>query len=484
MKKWNITLRYIGFALLGVSLLMFLAAFIAFKNDRDNSFTPLLFSAMWTILCGIFAIIGTQPQDTVTIEDGYRIVTGCWIAACSVGALPFLMYGGEFTIINAFFESVSGFTTTGASILNNIEALPQGLQFWRIAAAWIGGIGIVTLVSLVITAQSDPHLVLASAEMSDLAKSYYGGRKRQFVYRMITVYLIITSATTIALRLSKLSWFDAATLAMSACSTCGFCTKNLSVGFYNSALVESILIVAMLLGATNFSLLFSTVWPDQRTRKNLFNTQVVRWFLGLTVLAIVLVTLGLYFKGDCPSFLKALRLAAFQVCSLSTTTGFATADTNVWPPVCKALLILCSIVCGCSGSTSGGIKMDRFVMAIKSLRSMVKSLIGFKNVNHTKLDGEVKTEEAITHVITFMGIYILIILIGSFFFAITMDFETSLTASIACMGSVGPGFGEVGSMGNYAGFLGFQKVVAMVIMLLGRVEIFPMLIAIRSIFKN
>ena len=406
MKKWNITLRYTGFALLGVSLLMFIAAFIAFKNDRDDSFTPLLFSAMSTILCGIFAIIGTRPQDNITIEDGYRIVTGCWIAACSVGALPFLMYGGEFTIVNAFFESVSGFTTTGASILNNIEALPQGLQFWRIAAAWIGGIGIVTLVSLVITAQSDPHLVLASAEMSDLAKSYYGGRKRQFVYRMITVYLIITSATTIALHLSKLSWFDAATLAMSACSACGFCTKSLSVGFYNSALVESILIVAMLLGATNFSLLFSTVWPDQRTRKNLFNTQVVRWFLGLTMLAIVLVTLGLYFEGDCPSFLKALRLAAFQVCSLSTTTGFATADTNVWPPLCKALLILCSIVCGCSGSTSGGIKMDRFVMAIKSLRSMVKSLIGFKNVNHTKLDGEVKTEEAITHVITFMGIYI------------------------------------------------------------------------------
>ena len=121
MKKWNITIRYTGFALLGVSLLMFLAAFIAFKNDRDDSFTPLLFSAMSTILCGIFAIIGTQPQDNITIEDGYRIVTGCWIAACSVGALPFLMYGGEFTIVNAFFESVSGFTTTGASILNNIQ---------------------------------------------------------------------------------------------------------------------------------------------------------------------------------------------------------------------------------------------------------------------------------------------------------------------------------------------------------------------------
>ena len=463
---------------------MYLAAFIAFRNNSDDSLNPLLFSAMAATLCGFVAIIRTKPQENMGVEDGYRIVTGCWIAACVFGAIPYLIFGGEFTVVNAFFESVSGFTTTGASILNDIEALPKGLQFWRIASAWIGGIGIVTLVSLVISTQHDRHSVLASAELSDLAKSYYGGRKKYFVYRMITVYLIITTISAVALRLTKMPWFDATTLAMSACSTCGFCIKNLSVGFYNNVAVEIILIAAMLMGATNFSLMFSTIWPDKRTRKNLFNTQVIRWFLVLVALAILLVTANLYFSGYCASFPRALRLAAFQVCSLSTTTGFATADTNLWPSGSIGILLLCSLVCGCSGSTSGGIKMDRFVIVIKSLKGLVTSLIGFKNVNRTKLDGQLKTEESITSIIAFMGIYVLIIAIGTIVFAISMDLKTSLSASIACMGSVGPGFGDVGSLGNYAGLMGFQKVAAMIIMLLGRVEIFPMLIAIRSIFRR
>ena len=484
MNKWNTTIRYAGFSLIGVSLMMYLAAFIAYRNNYDDSFTPLIFAAMAATLCGAFAIIGTRPQEKMGVEEGYRIVTGCWIAACLFGAIPYLIFGGEFTVVNAFFESVSGFTTTGASILNNIEALPMGLQFWRIASAWIGGIGIVTLVSLVISAQHDRHSVLASAELSDLAKSYYGGRKKNFVYRMIAVYLIITTSSAVALKLTKMSWFDATTLAMSACSTCGFCTKNLSVGFYDNVAVEIILIVAMLMGATNFSLMFSTVWPDKRTHKNLFNTQVIRWFLALVTIAILAVTANLYFSGYYSSFPKALRMAAFQVCSLSTTTGFATADTNLWPTGSMGILLLCSLVCGCSGSTSGGMKMDRFVIVVKSLKGMITSLIGVKNVNRIKLDGQVKTEENVISILAFMGTYILIIAIGTILFAISMDFKTSLTASIACIGSVGPGFGDVGSMGNYAGFMGFQKVVAMVIMLLGRVEIFPMLIAFRSIFRR
>ena len=484
MNKWNTTIRYAGFSLIGVSLMMYLAAFIAYRNNYDDSFTPLIFAAMAATFCGAFAIIGTRPQEKMGVEEGYRIVTGCWIAACLFGAIPYLIFGGEFTVVNAFFESVSGFTTTGASILNNIEALPMGLQFWRIASAWIGGIGIVTLVSLVISAQHDRHSILASAELSDLAKSYYGGRKKNFVYRMIAVYLIITTSSAVALKLTKMSWFDATTLAMSACSTCGFCTKNLSVGFYDNVAVEIILIVAMLMGATNFSLMFSTVWPDKRTHKNLFNTQVIRWFLALVTIAILAVTANLYFSGYYSSFPKALRMAAFQVCSLSTTTGFATADTNLWPTGSMGILLLCSLVCGCSGSTSGGMKMDRFVIVVKSLKGMITSLIGVKNVNRIKLDGQVKTEENVISILAFMGTYILIIAIGTILFALSMDFKTSLTASIACIGSVGPGFGDVGSMGNYAGFMGFQKVVAMVIMLLGRVEIFPMLIAFRSIFRR
>ncbi len=464
--------------------MMYLSAFIAYLNDIDSSFDPLIFSAMTATLCGVFAIISTKPQENLSVEDGYCIVTSCWIAACLFGAIPFLIFGCEFTVIDALFESVSGFTTTGASILNNIEALPKGLQFWRIATSWIGGIGIVTLVSLVISAQHDRHAVLASAELSYLAKVHYGGRKRSFVYRMLTVYIVIMAASTIALRLTKMPWFDAITTGMSACSTCGFSIKNTSVGFYDNVAVEIILIAAMLMGATNFSLLFSTIWPDKRTHKNLFNTQVIRWFLSSVAIAILAVTANLYFTGYCTSFPKALRLAAFQVCSLATTTGFATADTNLWPTGSMGILLLCSLVCGCSGSTSGGMKMDRFVIVVKSLRGMVSSLIGVKNVNRIKVDEQTMTEEEVTSVLAFMSAYLIIIVIGTLIFAVSMDFKTSLTASIACIGSVGPGFGDVGSMGNYDGMMGFQKVAAMVIMLLGRVEIFPMLIAFKSFFHR
>lgn len=484
MKKWNITLRYAGFSLIGVSLMMYLAAFIAYLNDNNSSFDPLVFSAMTATLCGVFAIISTKPQENLSIVDGYCIVTGCWIAACLFGAIPFLIFGCEFTIIDALFESVSGFTTTGASILNNIEALPKGLQFWRIATSWMGGIGIVTLVSLVISAQHDLHAVLASAELSYLAKVHYGGRKRTFVYRMLTVYIVITAASVIALRLTKMPWFDAITAGMSACSTCGFSIKNTSVGFYDNVAVELILIAAMLMGATNFSLLFSTIWPDKRTHKNLFNTQVIRWFLSFVAIGILAVTANLYFTGYCISFPKALRLAAFQVCSLATTTGFATADTNLWPTGSMGILLLCSLVCGCSGSTSGGMKMDRFVIVVNSLRGMVSSLIGVKNVNRIKVDEQTLTEEDVTSVLAFMSTYLIIIVIGTIIFAVSMDFKTSLSASIACIGSVGPGFGDVGSMGNYDGMMGFQKVAAMIIMLLGRVEIFPMLIAFKSFFRR
>ena len=461
---------------------MFLSAFISFRNHKDDGLDPLVLSAMITFLCGFFAIIATKPQRKMSIEEGLRVVTVCWIAVCSFGALPFLLFGGEFKPVNAFFESVSGFTTTGASILNDIEALPKGLQFWRIATAWIGGIGIVTIIAL--AAHSDYHSypILAGAELSDLAKSYYGGRRRLFIFRMIVVYLVITSGTAIALHFTKMPWLDATTLAMSACSTCGFCTKNASVAFYNNVAVEAILIIAMLMGATNFSLIFATVWPDKHTHKNLFNTQVVRWFLALVAAATLFVTLNLYFSGCYLTFARSLRMAAFQVCSLSTTTGFATADTNLWPTGSMGILILCSLVCGCSGSTSGGIKMDRFVIALKSLKGMIHTLFNVQNVNQTKLDGELKTEKSITSILTFMGTYMFIIVIGALIFAVSMDFKTSLTASIACMGNVGPGFGDVGSLNNYAGMMGFQKVVAMVIMLLGRVEIYPMLIAVKSLF--
>ena len=479
MKTLSITARFIGFALMGVFLLIAVSALVAYFNNFDDSFYPLLISAGITLTFGLGCILFTKARQQISITDGYFIVTGCWVASCLFGALPFVLYGHEFTVVNALFESVSGFTTTGASILTDIEAVPKGLLFWRVAAAWIGGIGVVSLVSIVISANNDRRSMTAAVELSSIAKEYYRGRRRQFVYRILAVYIALTLISSLSLHLAGMSWFDAASHAMSACSTCGFSTKNNSIAFFNSPLIEGIIIVSMLLASINFSLLFSTVWPTGVNSKNIFNTKIVRVFLGLVALGIVGLSLDLVLSGTCGSFLEALRVSAFQFCSITTTTGFATTDTNLWPSFCKAIICIGSLICGCSGSTSGGIKIDRFWLALKGCSEMFKSLTNPHKYDYVRADGHTKSEGEIASVMTFIMLYLVITVVGAIVYIWWgMDFRTGLSASIACIGNVGPGFGEVGSMGNYAGLSSAMKLFSVVLMLLGRLEIYPILIVL------
>ena len=485
MSIFKITVRFIGFTLISLFLLMMVSVLVAFLNYRDSSLYPLLISAGITLLAGLAGVLFTKPIQKIDLKMGFFIVTGCWVAACLLGAVPFVLYGHEFTFVNALFESVSGFTTTGASILNDIEAVPKGLLFWRIATAWIGGIGVVSLVSILISTRNDRQSQLAGLEMSNIAKEYFHGRRRQFIYRILAVYVGLTLASTYGLHLAGMSWFDAVTHAMSACSTCGFSTKNLSVAAFDSPVVEVILNVSMLLASINFSLIFSTFWPSGSNRKNLFNTKIVRVFLGSVLLGIVCLTVGLLVAREYTSVSEAFRVASFQMCSITTTTGFATTDTNLWPSFCKAILIIGSLICGCSGSTSGGIKIDRVWAALRGTSEMFRSLIDPNKYGYVRLDGSTKTEDEMSSVMSFIMLYILIVCMGSVVYTLCgMDFQTGLSASIACMGNVGPGFGEVGSLGNYAGLSVFLKYFSIVLMLLGRLEIYPILIVFGSIFSR
>ena len=485
MLIFKTTIRFIGFALLGIFLLMVFSAAIAFFNRHDGSLYPLLISAGITLAVALGCVLLTKPNRRIDLKTGFSIVTGCWVAACFFGALPFVLYGHEFSFVNALFESVSGFTTTGASILNNIEAVPKGLLFWRIATSWIGGVGVVSLVSIVVSTRNDSHSQLAGMELSSIAKEYYSGRRRQFIYRILVVYVGLTLASTYGLHLAGMTWFDAGTHAMSACSTCGFSTKNLSVAAFDNAIMEAILCVSMLLAGINFSLIFSTFWPSGPNRKNLFNTKIVKVFLGSVLLGILCMTLNLLMTKTYGTFGEAFRVAAFQMCSITTTTGFATADTNVWPAFCKGIIFISSLVCGCSGSTSGGIKIDRVWFALIGTSEMVKTLMHPNKHDYVRMDGITKTEDEVSSVVSFIMLYLLIVVVGMMVYTICgMDFQTGLSASIACVGNVGPGFGVIGSMGNYASLSDFLKVFSTVLMLLGRLEIYPILIVIRNIFMK
>ena len=460
---------------------MAISGIVACCTPGDESWTALLYSALITGIVGFFPhIFVSRGRQPLRFREGNCIVVMAWLCACLFGMLPFWLYGREFTLVNALFESVSGFTTTGASILNDIEALPRGLQLWRISTAWVGGIGIVTLFSMLISERMDKS-ALAGAEISDVARSPFAGeRSNSFAKRMLATYVSLTAVTFLSLRFTGMAWFDALTNAMSACSTCGFCTRNTSIAFYANPAAEIVLTVAMLAAGINFGILFLAFLRGRPYF--MWRSETIKVFLSLVAIAIVMVTADLMTKGNYHSFGDAFRDAAFQVASISTTTGFATEDTTQWPPLSMALLIFCSLICGCSGSTSGGIKIDRAILAAKGIYRKVGLTVSPNTVQNIRIDGRVRPDSQIGDAYGYIFCYLLVVVV---FAAVNItagvDFTTGVTASIACIGNVGPGFGEVGSMSNFAAFPSILKVTSLLEMLIGRLEIFPVLYMLRSI---
>lgn len=478
--NWKIITWYIGVSLLLVAALMTVSGIIACYTPGDESRIPLLLSAYLTGTLGLFPLIFVRKdKHRLNFREGNCIVVGAWLLACVFGSLPYLFYGGEFTPINAIFESVSGFTTTGASILNNIEALPRGLQFWRISTAWVGGVGIVTLFSM-LTVRADKSM-LSGSEISTVARDSFEGEKNEsFANRMLSFYVVLTLISFFALKLTGLGWFDSITNAMSACSTCGFCTKNTSIAFYSNPAAEVVLTVTMLAAGINFGILFLTFLRGKP--RYFWKSEIVKVFLSLVGIAIVIVSADLLINGGYSSFAAALRDASFQVASISTTTGFATQDTTLWPPLSMATLIICSLICGCSGSTSGGIKMDRAILAAKGIHSKVARAISPNSIRDVRVDGRVRSDDQVSDAFSFIFCYLFImVLFAAVNIAFGLDFITGVTASIASIGNVGPGFGDVGSMANYANFPAILKFTGMTEMLIGRLEIFPILYLFQSV---
>ncbi|MBP5389456.1 MAG: TrkH family potassium uptake protein [Bacteroidales bacterium] len=472
--NWRIILWYIGVSLLLVAALMAVSAGVAFLTPGDESRLPLLFSAVLTVIVGGYPLIFVRKgRHKLSFSEGNGIVVGAWLLACTFGMLPFLFYGREFTPVNAIFESVSGFTTTGASILNDIEALPRGLQFWRISTAWVGGVGIVTLFSM-ITVGSDRSM-LSGVEISSMARQPFDGeRSGSFAARMLMTYIALTLVSFFSLKLTGMGWFDAATNAMSACSTCGFCTRNTSIAFYANPAAEVVLTVSMLAAGIHFGILFLAVLKGQP--KYIWRSETIKVFLSLVGIAMVIVTADLMFNGGYHSLPAALRDATFQVASIATTTGFATEDTTLWPPLSMAVLIICSLICGCSGSTSGGIKIDRIILAAKGVHRKVLLAVRPHQVRTVQVDGRQRPEEQVNDVFSYIYCYLFIVVVfATVNMALGLDFTTGVTASVACIGNVGPGFGDVGSMANYAALPAVLKVTGMIEMLIGRLEIFPLL---------
>ncbi len=464
----QIIIRYIGFVLLSNALFLFISAAVSAINC-DSAFLPLSYSAVVTALIGIFPAIFVPPPENIENDEGMVIVVAGWLVSALIGTLPYIMWGDPFSFTNAWFESVSGFTTTGSSILSDIEALPAGLLLWRSTTQWIGGIGIIVFMLAVVPSTGQTAMVLYKNEISSLAVENFRYRTRKTLQILLVVYLGLTVLESLCLVLAGMGVFDAVTHSFATVATGGFSPKNSSVAHFASPVIEGIIMVFMILSGIHFALIFLGI--TDRSGK-IWRSSVVRYYLAAMAVGVLLVGYNIWgrvFEG----FWEALRFAAFQVISLGTSTGFANADSSTWPGFSILILIFFTLQCACAGSTSGGIKVDRVIMFWKSLTGQFLKMKHPKAVIALKIDNTVIEPRVVEAGLLYITLYICVVFISSL--ALTflgVDIMSAFSGSAAAMGNVGPGFSTVGSFSNFAAIPAAGKWVLSIVMLLGRLEIF------------
>ena len=468
----RIVYRYTGIILLFNAAFLFLSSAVSLIY-QDSSFFPLLYSGIIALLFGLFPIIFVPATDEISANEGLVIVVASWLISCLIGTLPYVLWGGEFSFTNAWFESVSGYTTTGATILTEIEGLPRGILFWRASTHWMGGVGIIIFVLSVLPSMGIATTRLYRAEMSRQAFRQFKMRTREAIKVILYVYLGITVLETIALIICGMNLFDALTHSFATVATGGFSTKNLSVAYYDSIAIETVIMIFMIISGINFALLFSVIIGEMA---NLKFSNVLKYYLGANFAAILLVSLNTW-GTNYETFGEAVRYSAFQLLSVGTSTGFANADSSVWPGFSSLVLIFFTLQCACAGSTSGGIKIDRMLIMFKAILRKIRQTMYPNAVFHIHIDNCKLEEKKIENTLIYISMYLLIVFIATL--ALTMmgvDALSAFSGSAACMGNVGPGLGTVGSMSNYAMIPDPGKWVYAITMLFGRLEIYGLVI--------
>lgn len=474
--------RNVGYALLVSSLFMLLSVGVSLLNGGDSALYGLLISFLLTFSVGIFPFIFVRGTEPITLKDGYLIIVLSWLLSFVFGMLPYIMWGGPFTLANAWFESVSGFTTTGATVLQDIEALPPSLLFWRAATHFIGGLGIVVFMLLIIPGASPIRLRLTNMELSSLSKSGYATRSNRTVYVFTYVYLAICMLAFIAYSLAGMDSLDAICHAFSVCATGGFSTRNLSIAAYGSPLIEGITFFFMLLASLHFGLLFLAV--VNRSLKPLKNP-VLRFYVITLAVFSVLMAMSLRFSGQVEGFGKALWYGAFQTVSVASTTGFAVADNASWPLSTMVLMMFMAVMCGCAGSTTGGVKADRVYVLIKSIGRQIVKILHPSSVDEVRIGKRVLRDEEVAPHILYIALYCLLLAISvCISLVLGLDPTSSFAASVSSLGNVGPAMGDLGNLGNFDSLAKGVKFLFTMDMFLGRIEIYPVLAVVAMVVEH
>lgn len=468
--KFGLVIRYVGLVMLLNAAFMLISAVISLLNGFDTGFYPLLLSFLITSIIGAFPLIFVPNDNNLSNKESYVIVIMAWVMSCLLGMLPYLIWGGEFTFTNAWFESTSGFTTTGSTILSDIEALPKGLLFWRAATHWIGGVGVVLFAIVILPSMGRMKMSLSSAEMSTMAKDNFRYTTRKILQIIIFVYVGLTLCETVVLSVVGMDMFDAVTNSFSTVATGGFSTKNLSIMYYNSVTIEMVITFFMIVSGFHMGLVYATI---RGKRNNLFRSEVARFYILSLAVCTVVVSASLLLNHNYTTIGEALRYGVFQVVSYTTTTGFASANDVFWPPLAMIVLIYCTIQCAMAGSSAGGIKSDRVLLTFKAIKARMLKLQHPNAVIRIKQNGITQDDGMVNAAILLVVIYMLSALAGTVLLAaMNIDLLTSFTASIASLSNVGPGFGKVSNLDNYGALPDAAKWLLSGLMLFGRLEFF------------
>ncbi|MGN1006395.1 MAG: TrkH family potassium uptake protein [Aristaeellaceae bacterium] len=440
----------------------------------ESCLWSILISAAISLAAGFALTLLSRPKSQVIYaREGFITVALAWVAVSAVGALPFYISREIPSYIDAFFETVSGFTTTGASILANVEVMSRGLLFWRSFTHWVGGMGVLVFVMALVPSVTDRSIHIMRAEMPGPVVGKLMPRARDTASILYKIYVGMTLLQIILLWIGGMPLFESIVHAFGTAGTGGFGVKADSIAGY-SPYLQWVITVFMLLFGINFNLYYLLLIRRFRAAAQ---SSECWYYLGIVGVCIALITANIMPLYN--NFREALRLSAFQVASIVTTTGYATADFNLWPQFSKAILLLLMIMGACAGSTGGGLKVSRAVMLFKMVGKEIRHLLHPRSVNSVRFEGKHVDGATLKSVSSYFVIYIICILTICLILSLEpFDLETNLSATLACFNNIGPGLAAVGPASNYAAYSPLSKLVLSLAMLLGRLEIYPLLLTL------
>lgn len=476
--NFAIVLKNLGIVLICEAFTMFPSLAVSMIY-RENDTLAFLYTIILTLITG-GALFMIKPRNrTIYARDGFAIAALGWIILSFFGALPFVFSGAIPSLVDSFFEASSGFTTTGASILKDVEILPHGILFWRSFTHWIGGMGVLVLTMAILPNLGAGAFQIMKAESPGPSPGKLVPKLKETAKILYGIYIVITAAEVILLVIAGMPVFDSLVNTFGSVGTGGFSIKNTSIGYYNNVFVDIIITVFMFMCGANFSLYYQAL---KGNIKEIFKDEEFRLYSCIVTMAIILIALNI--NGDYyESIWQSIRYSAFQVVSVITTTGYATANFDTWPTFSKLILFVLMFIGGCAGSTGGAIKNVRILLLFKIMKRDLLRILHPRAVYSVRFGGKRVEERTLSEVLGFFFMYILIFTVAVLVVSTEgKDIVTSLTSVAATLGNIGPGLGMVGPMGNFSEFSHFTKFILSMCMIIGRLEIYPILLLLMPTF--